>query len=81
MSRVLTIDVSGITEDEAVEHFIHHAMLACAYFEATPHDENSAIEHELFRLKDRLNDRKDHISKFAALLYAYHEKLKQEQGE
>ena len=28
MSRVLTIDVSGITEDEAIEHFIHHAMRA-----------------------------------------------------
>lgn len=49
-AREVHIDVLPVTEDTAVELFIHHAALAAAYFEATPDDEIAQIKQEAKRI-------------------------------
>lgn len=76
---VVNTDGLKVHRDEAVEHTVHHLMLAAMFFEATPDDRGRQIVQELMRLV-ALGRFQQHVataaSGFVSLLDEYYEGLK-----
>lgn len=76
---VVNTDGPKVHRDEAVEHVVHHLMLAAMFFEATPDDHGKQIVQELMRLVvlGRLSQHVERAAtNFVDLLDGYYEGLK-----
>jgi hypothetical protein len=78
MAETFEIDPPLVTRDEATELCVHHMMLAAAYFEVSPDDENKSINQEILRITERNNDLREQIYlRFTQELFLFHEAQKE----